>query len=101
MMAIGVAACAAPKVPLGDPQAEIAAMLVRSAADWNRGDLEGFMGDYAKDSRTTYVSGGHVQYGWQALYDHYRAGCFAPGQSGGSLRYEDVRVRHLTTARVF
>src|SRR5437899_4971219 len=31
--------CAAPKIRLGDPQAEIAAMLARSAADWNAGDL--------------------------------------------------------------
>src|SRR2546427_6088140 len=38
-LVLAVAACSAPKVPLGDPQAEIAAMLVRSAADWNRGDL--------------------------------------------------------------
>src|SRR3989441_11085951 len=96
-LVLAVAACSAPKVPLGDPQAEMAAMLVRSAADWNRGDLAGFMGDYAKDSMTTYVSGGHVQYGWQALYDHYRAGYFTPGQSRDSLRFEDVRVRPLTT----
>src|SRR2546422_11446362 len=54
-LVLAVAACSAPKVPLGDPQAEIAAMLVRSAADWNRGDLAGFMGDYAKDSMTSYV----------------------------------------------
>src|SRR5256884_4520723 len=54
-------ACSAPRVVSGNPQAEIAAMLQRSAADWNRGDLAGFMGDYAKDSLTSYVSGGHVQ----------------------------------------
>src|SRR2546426_2673119 len=52
-LVLAVAACSAPKVPLGDPQAEIAAMLVRSAADWNRGDLTGFMGDYARDSMTS------------------------------------------------
>ncbi|PYP10604.1 MAG: DUF4440 domain-containing protein, partial [Gemmatimonadetes bacterium] len=42
-------------------------MLERSAGDWNRGDLAGFMSDYARDSLTSYVSGGHVQYGWQPL----------------------------------
>jgi len=96
MMAIGVAACAAPKVPLGDPQAEIAAMLRRSAADWNRGDLEGFMGDYARDSLTSYMSGGHVQYGWQALHDRYQAVYFAPGKHRDSLAFAEVRVRPLT-----
>jgi len=100
-LVLAVAACSAPKVPLGDPQAEIAAMLVRSAADWNRGDLAGFMGDYARDSMTSYVSGGHVQYGWQALYDHYRASYFGPGQSRDSLRFEEIRVRPLTTDLAF
>ena len=90
------AGCSAPAVPMGDPPAEIAAMLTRSANDWNHGDLAGFMGDYAHDSLTSYVSGGHVQYGWQALYDRYQANYFAPGKSRDSLAFEAVRVRALT-----
>lgn len=89
-------ACSAPAVPMGDPPKEIMAMLTRSAADWNRGDLEGFMGDYAHDSLTGYMSGGHVQYGWQALHDRYQANYFAPGKSRDSLTFEEVRVRTLT-----
>ena len=92
----GLAACSAPQVPLGNPQAEIAAMLRRSAADWNRGDLAGFMSDYARDSLTSYVSGGHVQFGWQKLADRYQATYFAPGKSRDSLSFEEVRVRPLT-----
>jgi len=80
-----VVSCSAPRVPLGDPQTEIGAMLARSAADWNHGDLAGFMGDYAKDSLTSYVSGGHVQYGWQPLFDHYQAAYFGPGKHRDSL----------------
>jgi len=38
-----LAACSAPRVPTGDPQTEITAMLARSAGDWNRGDLDAFM----------------------------------------------------------
>src|SRR5437899_3343250 len=72
--------CAAPKLPLGDPQAEIAQMLAHSAANWNAGDLAAFMSDYARDSLTSYVTGGHVQYGWQPLYDHYQAAYFGPGR---------------------
>ena len=71
-------------------------MLGRSAADWNRGDLAGFMSDYARDSLTSYVSGGHVQYGWQKLFDRYQANHFAPGKSRDSLTFEEVRVRPLT-----
>jgi ketosteroid isomerase-like protein len=88
--------CTAPRVRLGDPQAEIAAMLARSAADWNAGNLAGFMSDYARDSLTSYVTGGHVQYGWQPLYDHYQATYFAPGKTRDSLTFEEVRVRPLT-----
>src|SRR3989441_13031379 len=72
-LVLAVAAWWAPKVPLGDPQPEIRAMLVRSAADWNPGELAGFMGDYARDSMTSYVSGGDVPYGSQALHDQYPA----------------------------
>src|SRR2546425_11535311 len=70
-LVLAVAACSAPKVPLGDPQAEIRAMLVRSAADWNRGDLAGFIGGYARDSMTTYGAGGHVHYDLAAPYGRY------------------------------
>src|SRR5262245_64635154 len=95
-LAMIAAACSAPKVSLGDPQAEITAALTRSAGTWNRGDLAGFMSDYAKDSLTSYVSGGHVQYGWQPLYDRYQANYFAPGKSRDSLSFDEVRVRALT-----
>ena len=71
-------------------------MLQRSAADWNRGDLAGFMSDYAHDSLTSYVTAGHVQYGWQKLYDRYQATYFAPGKTRDSLSFEEVRVRPLT-----
>jgi ketosteroid isomerase-like protein len=89
-------ACAVPKVSTGDPRTEVAATLARSANDWNRGDLDGFMSDYAKDSLTGYVTGGHVQYGWQPMYDRYQAAYFAPGKSRDSLSFEEIRVRPLT-----
>ncbi len=89
-------ACSAPREKLGDPPKEIAAMLQRSAADWNRGDLAGFMSDYARDSLTSYMAGGHVQYGWQPLYDRYQKNYFAPGKSRDSLSFDELRVRVLT-----
>ena len=89
-------ACRPPAVPIGNPPEEIAAMLQRSANDWNHGDLAGFMGDYAKDSLTSYMAGGHVQYGWQPLYDRYQRNYFAPGKSRDSLSFSELRVRVLT-----
>jgi ketosteroid isomerase-like protein len=95
------AACAAPKISTGDPAREIPAALARSASDWNRGDLDGFMSDYAKDSTVSYVTGGHVQYGWQPLYDHYKATYFAPGKSRDSLSFVEIRVQPLTMDLAF
>lgn len=90
-----VLAMAACERPGGDPQAEIGAMLARSTADWNRGDLAGFMSDYARDSTLSYVSGRGVQYGWQPLYDRYQRNFFAPGTPRDSLAFTDLAVRSL------
>ena len=78
-----------------DPHAEIMATLTRSAADWNRGDLDGFMSDYLQDSTLSFVSGRGVLYGWQALYDRYQRAFFAPGTTRDSLTFTDLRVRAL------
>jgi ketosteroid isomerase-like protein len=91
---IVVAACA----DAGDPQAEIVAMLARSAADWNRGDLDGFMSDYARDSALSYVSGRDVLYGWQQLRDRYDRVYFAPGAARDSLAFERVHARAIAPA---
>jgi uncharacterized protein (TIGR02246 family) len=79
----------------GDPRAEIAATLSRSAADWNRGDLDAFMSDYLQDSTLSFVSGRGVLYGWRALYDRYQRAFFAPGTTRDSLTFTDLRVRPL------
>lgn len=100
-VAVVAVACTAPKVPTGNPQQEITAALTRSAGDWNRGDLDGFMSDYLRDSTVSYVTGGHVQYGWQPLYDHYKATYFAPGKSRDSLSFDEVRVQPLTMDLAF
>jgi uncharacterized protein (TIGR02246 family) len=88
--------CAAPRERLGDPRAEIGALLAASAAAWNRGDLAGFMRDYADDSTLTYFSGGRAQGGWQALHDKYAEAYFAPGKAHDSLTYDDLQVHPLT-----
>ena len=95
------AACTPSPVSGGDPQAEIAAMLTRSAASWNHGDLAGFMGDYAHDSLTSYLAGSRFTHGWQPLYDHYQAAYFAPGKHRDSLTFDDVHVRVLSPGVAF
>ena len=94
-------ACGSPPHARGDPQHEVAALLARSATAWNRGDLAGFMSDYAPDSLTSYFSGGHVQYGWQSLYDRYQRAYFAPGKAHDSLSFDEAQVRVLAPRVVF
>lgn len=96
-----LAACASPAQSATDTQAEITAMLTRSAADWNHGDLAGFMGDYAHDTLTSYLAGGHFTHGWQPLFDHYQSAYFAPGKHRDSLTFDDVRVRVLAPRVAF
>lgn len=74
---------------------EIEAQFARAAADWNRGDLDGFLRDYAPDSATSFVSGGRVLRGFETIRRQY-APRFGPGASRDSLRFEEFAVRPLS-----
>jgi ketosteroid isomerase-like protein len=92
-----------PGTPAGTPtpadagalSRELEAQFARSAADWNRGDLEGFLSDYARDSLTSFVSRGHLMRGFDWIRSHYAPG-FAPGAQRDSLRFEEFVVRPLS-----
>ncbi len=88
-----VAAACATRAP-ADPTALVRAMLTRSAAAWNRRDLAAFVGDYAPDSGTTFVSGGHVRHGFAWIRRNYEP-TFAPGATHDSLRFAEVEARAL------
>jgi ketosteroid isomerase-like protein len=68
----------------------------RSAAAWNRGDLDGFMQDYARESTTSYVAGGHLRQGYEWIRSNYARNYFAPGTRRDPLRYEEFQVRPLS-----
>ena len=73
----------------------ITAQLERSAADWNRGDLDGFMSDYAPESTTTYVDGRRSRAGFDYIRGVY-APRFEPGAQRDSLHFEEIEVRPLS-----
>ena len=88
-----------PAPPSLDPQRlteVLEAQFQRSAADWNAGNLQGFMSDYANDSATTYLNGPTFQHGFAWIQNHY-APAFAPGARRDSLRFEDFAARPLGT----
>ncbi|HET8623423.1 MAG TPA: nuclear transport factor 2 family protein [Gemmatimonadales bacterium] len=80
--------------PLDDLVPVFTAQFDRAAADWNRGDLDGFMADYAGDSLTGFVSGGRVERGYAWIRAHY-APRFREGAQRDSLRFENVQARQL------
>jgi ketosteroid isomerase-like protein len=73
----------------------IVAQLNRSAGDWNRGDLDGFVSDYAAESTTTFVDGRRARHGIDFIRQNYTP-WFAPGARRDSLHFEEVEVRPLS-----
>jgi ketosteroid isomerase-like protein len=74
---------------------QLAAQLDRGANDWNRGDLDGFVSDYAAESTTTFIDGRRSRHGIAFIRENY-APRFAPGARRDSLRFEEVEARALS-----
>lgn len=84
----GAPPIAAAAVPATD---EIAAMMRRAAAAWNRGDLDAFVGDYAAGANTTYIGARGIVRGPAAIREAY-APRFGPGGVRDSLSFENLEV---------
>jgi uncharacterized protein (TIGR02246 family) len=65
---------------------QIAAMLVRSAANWNRGALDAFVEDYLPGDTTTYIGGRGILRGTAPIRAAY-APRFVPGGVRDSLSF--------------
>ena len=74
-----------------EPQAEIAAMMGRSAAAWNRGDLDAFVDDYEEGAATSYIGRSGTLHGRTAIRGAY-APRFAAGVPRDSLSFEGLEV---------
>jgi hypothetical protein len=92
------AACASrsagPARTTADLAGEVNTMFARSAAAWNRGDLDTFMTDYLPGDRTTYVTSRGVIHSPAAIRERY-APRFAPGARHDSLSFEGIEVDQL------
>jgi ketosteroid isomerase-like protein len=74
---------------------QMVAQLGRAAKDWNRGDLDAFLSDYARESTTTFVDGRRARHGFDFIHDNY-APRFAANARRDSLRFEEVDARRLS-----
>jgi uncharacterized protein (TIGR02246 family) len=71
---------------------EMREMMAKSAAAWNRGDLDGFISDYYPDTSTTYIGRRGIIRGPDSIKAQYATRYFAPGQVRDSLSFENIEV---------
>lgn len=76
-------------------QFQLSDQLKQSAAQWNRGDLDGFLADYLKTGEMTFTSGGRILKGFEALDSRYRKSYGDTGQTMGNLSFSDLEVWRL------
>lgn len=72
----------------------IETMLLRSAAAWNAGDLDGFVRAYHDVATTSFMTADGPVYGRSEIRALY-APRFEPGAARPTLRFEDLEVRPL------
>ena len=91
-------ACGAPGPAALPERGELILLITRqfdrAASAWNRGDLDAFVSDYANDSTTTFIVGGHLRRGFTFIRQLY-APRFLPGAARDSLSFEEFDVRPL------
>jgi beta-aspartyl-peptidase (threonine type) len=73
----------------------VRAVLERQVADWNRGDLDGFLSGYWKSPKVVFQSGGERFDGWEAMRERYRRRYQAEGRAMGRLEFSELDVEAL------
>lgn len=95
--ALTLAACSwAPERAVEEEKLAVTAALAESAAGWNSGNLDRFMGIYSEDPATSFVSKDGLLRGRETLAERYRTKyTFADPARRGSLSFETLDFRLL------
>lgn len=80
-------------------QFQLSDQLKASAAMWNKGDLEGFLGDYLQSDQLTFTSGGRILTGYEALRERYEKSYGGSRENMGQLSFSDIEVWRLAEGR--
>jgi ketosteroid isomerase-like protein len=78
-----------------DATRAVRSVLDRQVADWNKGDLEGFLAGYWNSPKVVFQSGGQRSDGWQAMRDRYRRRYQAEGKAMGQLAFSPIEIEPL------
>jgi ketosteroid isomerase-like protein len=73
----------------------VRAVLDRQVADWNKGDLDGFLAGYWNSPKVVFQSGGQRYDGWEAMRDRYRRRYQAEGRAMGRLAFSGLDVEPM------
>lgn len=88
-----LAACAAARTPPAEVERGVRATLDAQVAAWNRGDVRGFMDGYLRSPDTTFLSGTHLERGFDPVLARFLERY--PQGKMGTLEFHDVEVRPL------
>lgn len=88
------------EVPNADEiAAEIRTVLDAQVADWNEGNIRGFMNGYTRQDTLIFISNGTMRTGWQnSFYAYVRN--YPDQASMGTLSFEDLHIQVLSTSAV-
>ena len=95
-----VVGCVTQRHATGNAEQEVRALLDQQVADWNAGNLAGFMQGYARSDSTRFASGGDVLLGWQTVFERYRRK-YGDKETMGKLKFSDVDIQVLGPESAF
>ena len=75
-------------------------VLETQRANWNKGDIDGFMQSYWKSDSLVFVGKTAPAYGWQATIDHYKK-AYPDKAKMGRLSFHILQIKLLDNANAF
>jgi len=84
----------------GAAEREIRNVLAAQVAAWNRGDVNGYMGGYARGNSAEFVSGDRLTRGWQTVRDRY-ARKYNSREKMGTLTFSELSIVPLSADAAF
>lgn len=73
---------------------EVREVLEKQVAEWNAGNLGGFMETYARTNNIRFASGGDITLGWQTVFDRYHKK-YGDKETMGKLKFSDIDIQML------
>jgi ketosteroid isomerase-like protein len=90
----GIGSAAARQESKQSADVGLRALLTAQVADWNRGDIDGFMRGYWNSPETIFAGASGVSRGWQTVLDHYHKN-YPDRAAMGHLDFSELEITPL------